>query len=684
MDPHLTLPGRRFWLGALAAVALGLLAPHPARAQTTMTAEAGLKQYFKPLQWFPIQVTLTNQGAPTKVEVRAQIQSGADALQEYRIAPRELQSNANELHTLYIRAPMSYGSLGVKMDLYQDGRKINTITPSLTAVNAGDWLAVGIGNADWLNQLLSVSLNPQYRSSTNRAMVGMFGGGMGQAPKISVATRSAAQTPDRWQGLAAADMVLLDDVSERELSPDQQRAIRDYVVAGGTLVVTGGVNARNLATPYWSDLLPVRVTGLRNVTSVPLPANLGHRSSPTGNTFVIAAATAKPDADVRSGTADAPVIAVGRKGAGKVVFVAFDPGSPPFKTWDGNADVFARLMATERTQPLLPLLTANESDDPNYMQYQGGSQIRLADAPYAISQLDIPAFYIVASFLLAYIIVLVPVNYYFLKAKDKKEYAWLTTPLIVLLFSLGAYLIGYGFKGGRTLVVKVGVAEATAGQDAAPSLVYAGLFSPRKTGYDLQLASNGPHAADDAASTLLSEPAASRSTSGLQVVEGDAGQKIDDFAVDMWAMRVLKGEGIIRLGSGITAALHREGSSMVGELKNGSGYTLSDCHILVRGQAIAVNDLPPGGTQTIKMPPPGPSAGGLFPSSLLNDVKGGRDEQRMKRAVLQPLLGQGAYAQAGPQDAVLIGWIQEPVARLEVDGQAPREQAATLLMVHLK
>ena len=127
---------------------------------------------------------------------------------------------------------------------------------------------------------------------------------------------------------------------------------------------------------------------------------------------------------------------------------------------------FASWNETWRGQRVEASVRRDDNSQFGYGRYSG-APTRLADAPFAIPQLDIPAFYVVALFLLAYIVVLVPVNYFVLKAKDKKEYAWLTTPAIVLVFSFGAYLIGYGFKGGRTLVVKAGLIRI--GGSSSPS-----------------------------------------------------------------------------------------------------------------------------------------------------------------------------------------------------------------------
>ncbi len=668
----------------LAASLLGLAAASLARsaeAQTTLSAQAGLEQHYKSEHWLPVQVTLTNQGEAVRVEVRARFASGEGGT-EFRIPPRELQGQANQVHTLYIKSPVSYSTQALVLDLYRDGRLINTVRPPLRMLNDGDWLVVGIGAEDSTLKLLTTarlantqlapSLRPWMRSNTQ--------------PQVAVASLEPGEVPDRWQGLEAADMVVIGDVSEREFSVERAAALRDYVHAGGTLVVTGGVDWQRLTSPLYSELLPVRVTGGGTLTGLPHPQVRG-RGFSGGGTYPIALAEPLPGATVLDRHQGRPAIVRGTRGAGRVYFLAFDPARPPFRSWEGSSDFWKSLLLDQRGGGLLHAIASTEVADGQWNAGFGGSgQPRLADAPYAISQLDIPAFYVVAIFLLSYIIVLVPVNYFVLKAKDKKEYAWLTTPAIVLVFSVAAYLIGYGFKGGRTLLVKVGVIEANSGQPAAPFVSYAGLFSPRKTGYDLQVA--GGDGAADTPAALLSEPTSQRGSQGMRVLFEDT-QKIEDFAVDMWAMRVVKTEGVTRLGGGVTANLRHTAKAVSGKIRNQTPYTLEDCHLLLGGQAVPVGNIAAGQEASVDAERGTQGSGTLVPASLLTNVKGSREEQRMKQAVLQPLSTLNSSAQGGgiavsPDHPVLMGWVREPVARIQVNGGTPREQSATLLMVHLK
>jgi hypothetical protein len=662
---------------ALALLTLLLIAT-PCAAQTALTAEAGLDRYYRSERWLPLQLTLSNQGAPTRAEVRARVATGQQNAAQYVLPERELPSGANQRYTLHIKAPQGYVSQPLAVDLYQEGRLINTVRPAASLVGDGDWLVASIARGESTVKLLAAVKLPPTQASRGS---GAPSQGRNGSVTVNVASLPPENVPTRWHGLEAADLVVIGDVSERDFTTDQQAALVHYVEAGGTLVVTGGVNWRRLASPFFRDLLPVSVTGARTVSGLPELRSMVAAAGPSGSQFAMCEASPKPGARVMLSSGGQPAIVAGHRGNGQVIYTGFDPSLPPFRSWEGTASLWKSLLLEPGPARIVDGLSRGESLDAASGGYGGGGGARLADAPFSISQLDIPAFYVVALFLLAYIIVLVPVNYYVLKAKDRKEYAWITTPVIVLVFTVGAYLIGYGHKGGRTLISKVGMVEAHSGQRMGSTLCYAGLFSPKKTTYDVRVAG------DAGGTTLLSEPASERGAGALRIVEDDS-QRVRDFGVDMWAMRVMEEEGLIPLGNGFASRVVHEGKRFRGTVRNGTRFTLEDCHLVLGSRSITVESLPPGKQITVEIADDASStaSGSFLPASLLQQIRGEGDTERIRRAALRPLTDvahPGSRGWSAPPYPLLTGWVREPVAPLEVDGRETRERAAMLMVVHL-
>ena len=81
--------------------------------------------------------------------------------------------------------------------------------------------------------------------------------------------------------------------------------------------------------------------------------------------------------------------------------------------------------------------------------------------------LDAPGADVVGLFLLAYVLILVPINYLVLKRLDKKEWAWVTVPALVAVFAVTTYGVGYAAKGSSVFVNRAAVLETTAGERQA-------------------------------------------------------------------------------------------------------------------------------------------------------------------------------------------------------------------------
>lgn len=605
------------------------------------------------------------------MEVVARFTAGLARGTQYRLE-RHLQGNANRVDTLYLRAPASYASQQVVVELRKDGREINRLNVPLELVQPGGYLVVGIGSDQFrqaLNLLTTIQI-PARQLPAARVQASLA---PGQSARILVSGLPPARAPDRWQGYDAADLVVLGDVSERDFRPEQLAALRDWVRAGGTLVVVGGVNAGRFRSDFFADLLPVEVRGAGTADGLTGYAALAGGASPPSGSIPYVVAAPRAGARVEGRIGETPLLTVAPRGSGEVRFLPFDPTRPPFRDHPSLTEFWKQQLFRRESRTLVAALAEEGAYEP-FAPSSGG---RLAEAPYSIPQLDIPAFYVVALFLLAYIVVLVPLNYFLLKSRDRKEYAWITTPAIVLVFSVGAYVIGYGFKGGRTLSVSVAVVEARSGQDAAPAVGYTGLFSPSRRSYELRFAPGAGPSAGQADSWLFSAVESGERPEPVRIAHGET-QVVERFGVDMWAMRIVQTSGLVPLGGGYRVEVHRSANGPRASLRNGTPCPLEDAYLVYGGRNVAVGALAPGESRTLDLPPSPPRAPGSL-AELIESVSGESERSRVRRAALLPITsGHPGYGAGRP---VLAGWTQGAIPAVEVDGRRPRALSATLVLI---
>ncbi len=661
-------------LRTVGCVAVWLVAASPVTAQqVAVTPTIGISGNARQNHWMPIRLAISNAGGPKRVDVIARISGGPSRTAECRLGERNLAAGANQVHTLYAVAPTAFSRLAVEIEVLENGRSVAKSTHSSASLPASNPLVLGVPNAPMATADLGLTVGT--RGATRDGgpggpdgdlipLSGRVQSGQNAASRPILVGLPAEELPDRWQGLDAVDAVVVSEFSERDLLPTQIDALTDYVQTGGTLVVVGGANWRWLSTGFLAPLLPVKATG--SGWSAGLPG-LGPLA-PRGGSIPLVESKPLPGAQVLSEEAGRPLVAAIRRGVGQVLFIAFDPASPALRDWDGAGrfwqDTFFR---TSRPADLFQTTRADARE-----RRGSGGTARLCDAVYAISQLDIPAFYQVALFLVAYVLVLVPVNYFVLTRLDRRELAWITTPVIVVLFSLAAYFMGYRQKGGNTLLVQTGLIETRAGQSFGRMVGYSGLFSPRKVDYRMSVGTGGPRA------TLLGEPNYREAAGPIRTVYTDDPQ-LEQFTIDMWAMRVIKSDGLASLGGGVTGRINgTEFGPLTGEIRNDGPFALHDCWLVRGTERFLVGTVEPGKTAPIssalpvtvtQYPPPAPASEG-----------DGSGHSRLEQAFSRPLAGSGGPR---PSHPVLFGWVRDPLLPLDIEGVTPKVQSSFLMAVHL-
>lgn len=615
----------------LLVLLLALLPRSGAAQEVSLDVEPLFRGWFREDAWLPIMVHLTNAGAAADVEVVVDEPVFYPGPRTRYHLVTQLPGPSRRRYQLLVRSHPRFPAASYTVRLLYNGREIARRTVNSQPLDEDALVVMIAPEPGGLGTLAEMPLPPR----------------PGVPPGLArVAYVRPEDAPERWAGYDAVDLVVLGNLTGESLSAAQQRALRQWVQTGGTLVVSGGPDRTRLRNPFFESLLP---TG-------------GEAAG--------------------GSTGGGPFLASGRLGLGLVVFLADDPTRPALDRGGVTTALWQQLLSTalQARKPSGLVSQERPQDGP----FSSGSPLGSAPNPpesrfsalghvcYEISQLDLPPAETVALFLLTYLVCLVPVNYAILKRRDRKEWAWVTTPAIVFFFSLFAYGVGRGTKGGQVVLARPGIIEARAGSPVGRAESYLGLFSPRKTRYDLAVAS--PEA-------VLSpwQPWAQREEGDLRLMQAET-WRIDDLEVGMWSMRILRVELPVALGDGITA---RWGFSptpnrlFYGTVTNGTPWDLDDCRLLYGDGWVELGRLPRGATVNLEARrlPQGsnPSAW----QSMAERISGEDTRARMERALLQSLRDESS-----PR-TLLVGWVREPLFPVTVDGRRAREENVNLLVAYL-
>jgi hypothetical protein len=320
--------------------------------------------------------------------------------------------------------------------------------------------------------------------------------------RISALLRSQGQLDAAVSGIASSralpsdvirlsglNALVLDQFDSGTLSADQQRALRDFVGLGGTLVEVGGASARRTLGPLPADLVPMPPAGVATAGLSSLAELGGLTSAATAQVI-----TGNVSAWARVGLAapdGTPLIAEGDYGAGEIVELTFDPLVAPF---DGQVDLAATAWSQALTRGLGR--TLGGSSQLARLAFGGGMSQNgasrgsgpgaavgfpgylyqvLNDAPIAPT----PPFGALAGLLVLYVLVVSVLAYALLKALGRRGLLWLAVPTVAILCTSVAYVAGFGARGSDYHLVQVQVQRLAPGGVVETS-AFDGVLSPRR------------------------------------------------------------------------------------------------------------------------------------------------------------------------------------------------------------
>ena len=136
---------------------------------------------------------------------------------------------------------------------------------------------------------------------------------------------------------------------------------------------------------------------------------------------------------------DAPLIVTANHGRGRVTALLFSPEREPFRSWRNLPVFWAKLTDVPAE--------FYAQDQNNYGQMKMGSDGIFGAMIHTRQVHKLPVGWLLF-LLLVYLVVIGPLDQYWLKRIGKPMLTWITFPSYVVLFSLVIYLIGYKLRAG--------------------------------------------------------------------------------------------------------------------------------------------------------------------------------------------------------------------------------------------
>jgi hypothetical protein len=168
-------------------------------------------------------------------------------------------------------------------------------------------------------------------------------------------------------------------------------------------------------------------------------------------------------------------------GLGQVIFLAADLDAAPLAEWPSCGHLVSRLLDW-------PIASSGELDERSAMMHYGFTDIS-GQLRSALDQhpgvWPVP-FSLVAGLIILYVLLIGPIDYFLLrKLSPRMELTWITFPLLVIGFSIAAYVLSHRFKGDEVRANQVSLVDVDIEWKWLRGTSWSNVFSPRMDHYDL-------------------------------------------------------------------------------------------------------------------------------------------------------------------------------------------------------
>lgn len=565
-----------------AAILLGLLAAS-VRAELVVTTEIGLGNSYKAGGWTPVRINLKNQVSALgrgdenfdgMVKLTTVDQNG----QGYTFsAPLELPLNGRKLLEIPVVLPFPLNAVTVEL-IPKRGRRayVETLQPNTFSLNLDNQRQGAIITPTVL-LLATATDSPSFMSTAMDA--------------ANTRIIQASSIPRNYKSYDGVKLLVVRQPLAGALEIDQIDALDQWLRLGGHLLAIVPKNAAEIRQDRWlGPRLPAPLIEAREVNQRDL--------EPTAEPEKILIAswgTPLPDARVLWNSAAGPLAIERPYGMGAITALGIDP------TMVSSTPLRQAAASFDESLVLGPAI-----EDVRARHYwETGNVMPFSDT------LTLPNRMVVILIIAAFVSIVGPMNFSFLRRRRRLELAWITIPALSILFFSAIYAYGVASKGGHQQFGTAEIAHMSAGQPDVLLLWNAMQFSPRRDTYML---SAGPKSSMIPLLNCYADPIGTlgytmgqkfMNLTGIERGSGsgqgsDAFQSIDggyELAqrAGQWEAIYYVGEKPIKAKGAIDGevTLLRDGSFRV-RVENGTDAVLQNAVVRVGAQSVSLDQINPG------------------------------------------------------------------------------------------
>jgi len=650
---------------AFVAAALTLLAASNATQAATnplsIVLKVGYSGFVKAQQWMPVTIDLTNKGPDVEATIEVTTGSGSN--------PNTGQPLESVIYQSHLSLPAG-ATKHLRTYLVEDQ------APSVVSVRIvanGQVLASADSQTSAPATVLIGVLSDQAAALDSFSAV--HPGGI----SANVVHLSLEDVGDSGILLRAFDLLVIDDFATDTLTAAQRSAVTDYVQNGGELLLGTGASWRKTLAGVSSAILPVQIDGTTILASSPALGNLSRVEIATG------ALPAGARAWLSEG--NRPLLAERFVGSGSVTLATFDWNQDPIASWSGASVLLRQILVRS-------VFATSQNLGQGFVGPFGSSGISVSERSSALSQalgnlpaLDLPSLVVIGLLVLAYVLLVGPINYLVLRALHRGALAWVTVPVIAIVASAGAFGTGVFTKGRSTQTNQVSIIHLQPGWDRAYQESYTGILTPTRGDYSVSV-SGAP---------VLIAPTGSYSGGiSSDVIRVGADNSITLPAMTAYTLRGFATESVVTAPQ-LSATASFANGKLQGTIRNLSSMPFTDAVVLAGDGYQILPTLAPGATATYEVTPKlsnmfigPPAVMNIYPNSFFSNgaplpsQSADADREAFEKTTILSLLSGSMYGNSPTIVPMVVAWTKQPGQEVTIAGSRPHTTTETAVVLPLQ
>jgi hypothetical protein len=426
--------------------------------------------------------------------------------------------------------------------------------------------------------------------------------------------------PDNPLVLEGMSCLYLNSEKAPELSVGQVNALLAWLHAGGHLMVAVEQVTDINSTPWLRSLFPCDLKEMRAISGhpelqewlrssswrtnevqgfrrAPRPQRSRGAPPPPESTPVLSIADLPDDlafetaemqvavGQIRDGRVEVaagnvPLIVSAPRGRGRVTALLFSPEREPFRSWKNLPTFWARMAE-------VPLEWYLSSDFQRGGTWSTDAIFGALIDSRQVHKLPIEWLLLL---LVVYLVVIGPLDQYWLKKVRRPMLTWITFPCYVVLFSAVIYVIGYKLRAGESEWNELHVVDVLRRGDQAElrGRTYSSVYAPSNQRYTLE--------GHERVATIRSEVSGWRGSQSSDRTE--VLQKGDTFAaqvyVPVWTSQLLVSDWWQSAPVPVEAGVVSQPDGWSVAVRNNTDRKLTDLNLAIAGLIAPLGDVAPG------------------------------------------------------------------------------------------